>query len=131
MIPVELVLAADVAVELLPAELGEHPAHVGGTGSEDHVALTMPELCALLGVQRDHPSLEHAEAVDRTDAAGLPVADVSTGTDAGVTVADEIGHPLRIPDLVGRVLGLLGVVVEGHADVELLHERLEGVHRIG
>ena len=131
MIPVELVLAADVAVELLAAELGEHRAHVGGTGSEDHVALTMPELCALLGVQRDHPSLEHAEAVDRADPAGLPVADVGTGTDARVPVADEIGHPLRIPDLVGRVLGLLGVVVEGHADVELLHERLEGVHRIG
>ena len=130
-IPVELVLAANVAVEFLAAQLGEHPAHVGGAGPEDPVALTVAELFALLGMQRDYPTLEHAESIHSLDAAGLPVADVGTGTDAGVTVADEIGHPLGIPALVGRVLGLLGVVVEGHPDVELLHERLEGVDRIG
>src|ERR1039457_7382325 len=138
-----LVLDAEHPLEMLTLELRHLGLDVPYAGAPGHV-VHCPGLALLLFLHRgcvlrsgfirhkvlemeaDHAAFELLEALYRVEAGAKPVAGVGAGPHQRRTAFDSLQDGVRIP-----VVRRLGMIVDGHLDVVLLAELLNGVQRRG
>src|SRR5436190_9526519 len=89
------------------------------------------EIGFILEMAADDPAFEDANAINRIEAAGLPVAGVRASANAGIAIFGHLHDIVGIPDAVARIVRTTGVIMDADPDIELLHERFDDVELPG
>ena len=126
--PVRLVFHKDGARELLSPQLRDDPGDVRHAGAEDEIGGRLTDDGPVLEVQIDDAALDQLDRIERVQPRGRPVPRVGAEADACVAILHHAQDECGVPSSVER---RPSVVVEAHADVELLHELFDQIELVG
>ena len=130
-IPVVLVFERDIAVEALAFQFVEDPGHIGDAGAEGHIVGVGSHAIEILQMTADEAAFKDLEAFHGVQIRAHPMAGIGAGANPAVPVSDQVGHVLRIPNLIVGIVGAHRMIMDRHLDVELLDEFLDRVEGVG